>query len=151
MTPEMDDFLVLKFPTLYRDRYAPMNQTCMCWGFPDDGWAKIIYELSEELEFLGWQFDIDIIADQVKEKFGTLRFYIHLERTENVDKNVVHMVSRIAHDLISNKEFASAHTCEKCGDRFTAKQRKGGWIKTLCDKCEEERNASVAERQTPGS
>ncbi len=38
MKEELDKKLVEAFPLLYGDRNAPMQTTCMCWGFPGDGW-----------------------------------------------------------------------------------------------------------------
>lgn len=58
-------------------------------------------------------------AVQVKEKFGSLRFYI------SGGDDVVHA-------LISMAESMSAITCEVCGD--AGKMQTGGWIRTLCDK-----------------
>jgi hypothetical protein len=64
-----------------------------------------------------------VVAQQVKEKFGGLRFYYM-----GGDDAVSGMV-RMA-------ESWAAHTCETCGDRGTL--RHGGWVRTLCDKHEEE-------------
>lgn len=49
-----------------------------CWEC-ENGWAEPLSDLSYELEALnitlGRKYGIRIVADQVKEKFGTLRFY----------------------------------------------------------------------------
>jgi hypothetical protein len=51
MNEELDKKLVENFPLLYRDRYASMQSTCMCWGFAcSDGWFDIIWDLSSKLE-----------------------------------------------------------------------------------------------------
>ena len=68
-------------------------------------------------------------ASQVKEKFGTLRFYMTTE-TEEMSA------------LIREAEERSAVTCEECGSPGTC--RDGGWILTLCDKCAVERKGSDA-------
>ncbi len=59
-----------------------------------------------------------VVVDQVKEKFGTLRFYYH-----GGDDTIDGMV-RMA-------ESMSAFTCEKCG--APGKMRGRGWIYTACD------------------
>ena len=64
-----------------------------------------------------------VVADQVKEKFGGLRFYYH-----GGDDEVSGMV-RMA-------ESWAAHTCENCGNAGTL--RHGGWVRTLCDAHEAE-------------
>ena len=62
-------------------------------------------------------------AIQVKEKYGTLRFY--LNKTDEV-------IDRI----VSFAESMSECTCEKCGSPAT--QNKSGWITTECTRCKGE-------------
>lgn len=51
MNEEKDKALVAACPILYRDRYASMHETCMCWGFDTGiGWDPIIIKLSHKLE-----------------------------------------------------------------------------------------------------
>jgi tRNA G26 N,N-dimethylase Trm1 len=57
-------------------------------------------------------------ASQVKQKYGTLRFYMTHE-SEEMSK------------LINLAEQESETTCEVCGN--SGKVREGGWIRTLCD------------------
>jgi hypothetical protein len=59
-----------------------------------------------------------VVASQVKEKFGTLRFYYY------GGDDVVSGIERMA-------ESMSAVMCEECGS--PGKPRSGGWIQTLCD------------------
>ena len=56
MKEELDKKLVKAFPLLYGDRYASMQSTCMCWGFPGDGWFDVIWGLSSKLEPLIQKF-----------------------------------------------------------------------------------------------
>jgi hypothetical protein len=62
---------------------------------------------------------------QVKEKFGSLRYYTGWE-TEAMSK------------YISVACHASANTCEVCGS--WGKRNSMGWISCLCDKCRKEYN-----------
>lgn len=59
-----------------------------------------------------------VVAVQVKEKFGSLRFYYN-----GGDSKIDGMV-RMA-------ESISINTCEVCGNK--GKLRRGGWIRALCD------------------
>jgi len=59
-------------------------------------------------------------AAQVKEKFGSLRFYMTIGTDE-------------IYELIDKAEALSCKTCEECGESGEA--RSGGWIRTLCDTC----------------
>ena len=65
-----------------------------------------------------------VTVDQVKEKFGALRFYY-----TGGDDEISGMV-RMA-------ESMSVLTCETCGK--PGEQRFGGWIRTLCDEHAAER------------
>ena len=64
------------------------------------------------------------MAVQVKEKFGTLRFYY--DGGDHVTQGIVMMA-----------ESLSAVTCEQCGAPGQPDTR--GWVKTLCDKHQYER------------
>lgn len=126
MTPEKDAELCRRYPNLYRDRYSSMKNTCMCWGFEcADGWFDLIDELSEKLEKgivkLKNSGEKNLpVAAQVKQKFGTLRFYMDCATEE-------------MYDWVFEAEDKSATICEYCGK--PGKTRQKGWIETLCDGC----------------
>ena len=76
----MYDEMMKEFPLLYRQRKLPMTDTCMCWGIDcGEGWYQPLRELSQNLEAInvtvGKKFGFRIEAEQVKQKYGTLRFY----------------------------------------------------------------------------
>jgi hypothetical protein len=109
------------------------------------GWWLIIEKLCESIQsHINWknqQFEKyghgteipQVVVEQIKEKFGGLRFYY-----QGGDEYVNGMV-RLA------EAWADA-TCEVCGE--PGKRRSGGWIRTLCDTHEEERQAIIRERQS---
>jgi len=123
MTPALQSRIFDAAPNLYEQRTWSMQETCMCWGIDTgDGWSDIIMDLSRMLE--PYAVSEGLRAVQVKEKFGTLRFYVDGGREPVVA-------------LIDAAEQASARTCEDCGRHGT--MREGGWIRTLCDECEAKR------------
>ena len=72
--------LIKECKLLYRQAKLSMMETCMCWGICcGEGWWRPISDLSYRLECINyaikakWGFVIE--AEQVKEKYGTLRFY----------------------------------------------------------------------------
>lgn len=133
MSPEKDAELVRKYPMLYAQREGRMSETCMCWGFEcDDGWYSLIDELSAKLEGLNREIaskgETPIEACQVKEKFGTLRFYT---------SSIPEACSGLIEKWIDEAEEKSARTCEHCGR--PGQTRGGAWLTTLCDDCPEDR------------
>ena len=120
MNKELEKKLVEKYPILYRNYGGDMRETCMAWGMSHgDGWYDILDKLSAKLEPFG------IVAEQVKEKFGSLRFYIGACPSEHFDEVYKH---------IQEAEHLSSKTCENCGK--PGESRGGGWIQTLCDDCD---------------
>ena len=69
-----------------------------------------------------------VTVAQIKEKFGGLRFYY--DGGDEFIRGAVHMA-----------EYIADQTCEECG--APGKRRSGGWIRTLCDVHEAERQASL--------
>ena len=130
MREDLDKRLCAEFPLLYRDRHGDKMKTCMCWGFPGDGWFHLLYRLSAKLEPLiaAQPEEKRAVAAQVKEKFGGLRFYMDFATKE-------------MNSLINEAELEALRTCEMCG--VPGEQRSGGWIKTLCNWCVDERKREM--------
>jgi len=81
MTDEQDKILCEKFPKMFADRDGKLENTCMFWGFQcDSGWFDLIYTLCETIQsYIDHNQHLNInqvVVEQVKEKFGTLRFYV---------------------------------------------------------------------------
>ena len=124
MKKELDDYLCTTYPDLFKNRHTSMQESCMFWGFEcGDGWFNIINQLCNNIQHhLNWKNkDGEVVhpvtVDQVKEKFGTLRFY-YTGGDEYIS------------GLVSMAESMSGVTCESCGKPGTRTQ--GGWIKTAC-------------------
>lgn len=91
---------------------------------PGAGWNKIIIKCNKKLEMLDPNYRIV----QIKEKFGTLRFYYETDVTTVAVKEAMERYVRQA-------ELESAKTCEQCGAEGTLMSRKMGWMKTRCKGC----------------
>lgn len=193
MKQELDELLCKKYPKIFKDRYADMQTTAMCWGFEHgDGWFNIIDLLCGSIQshidwrrkertkalafnralkqalagnkdglikYFSYQGKISdytmksveeairnatyrdvpekipqVVASQIKEKFGTLRFYYN-----GGDEYI--------HGLAAMAEAMSVRTCESCG--VPAKTGGTGWLRTMCQPCldsiEERRQQRLAE------
>jgi len=73
-----------------------------------------------------------VTLDQVKEKFGTLRFYY-----TGGDEYIA--------GLVSMAESMSGVTCETCGNPAEV-QNDGGWMRSICKPCEEKQAENYAKR-----
>lgn len=128
MKRELEQALVGKYPQLFADYGAPPDRSPMAFGFEcGDGWFDLLDTLCAQLMVLGPATDGEGSAEplramQVKEKYGTLRFYAGPATDEAFA--VIHFV-----------EALSARICETCGNK--GHTRGVGWLKTLCDACAE--------------
>ena len=134
MRIELDRALCARFPKLYCDRHGDVTQTCMVWGFDcGDGWFQIIWNLGLMLE----QLSPETVASQVKEKFGTLRFYVH-------------ECNDIGYDVVSITEHLSHRTCETCGwpkTRVGPEEPGGYWIINACESCRAQLATTATKRE----
>lgn len=114
---EVDNFIIEnEIKSAYTDR--PINGRFFeC----SNGWDELIVDCMKELIAAGW----DKRVAQIKEKYGTLRFYPRGCTDEQWD-------------IISKYEELSYNTCEICGDTETAKVRGEHWFSCMCDACWEE-------------
>jgi len=154
---KLDADLCKDFPALYRDRNASMSQTCMCWGFScGDGWHGILRELSAGITHAlsphvsggnmkaatggYYECGFSVVVDQVKEKYGTLRYYYHSEPkpgvlAESVDEEYALRIMGEIEGMITMAERMSSITCEGCG--VPGVINSDGWLSTLCVSCRE--------------
>lgn len=116
-----------------------------------DGWYEVIRglcrDITEAYGKAGLPVDI-VVVDQVKEKFGTLRFYYHPEghnpgihafdslsdgQSIRVRPDASNLHKEVA-EIVDKWEKESGNVCEKCGT--AGKLRKDlSWVLTLCDSC----------------
>jgi hypothetical protein len=89
-------------------------------SFPDQGWDKIIIDCHNKLKSI----DPDYVIYQVKEKFGTLRYYFYSNHSDRDSMA----------KCVEEAEELSAVTCELCGDPGSL-DREAYWVKTLCPEC----------------
>lgn len=111
MITENNNLLVEKYPNIFsRIKYVGVN----------DGWFELLDNLCRDITLeLARDLEVEpVVALQIKEKFGGLRFYYSGGNS-------------VIDALVSQAENASYKICEQCGQPGRA--RHGGWIKTLCD------------------
>jgi len=157
-----EDFKFMKQNNASEERGLYRRWGCQC----SDGWYDIIHgccnQIKERYSQAGMEIDFE--PAQIKEKWGTLRFYYGYKDApcriaaidsigsgisirfdpdreskdgdSMVDDNKRILRKDIA-QIVRNAEKRSETTCEWCGDTKTASLRTnlGGWVGTLCDSC----------------
>lgn len=162
MNSELEDRLVQEFPEIFRDWRGDPQHTCMAWGIEcPAAWepairaacvtiAHEVRSVNERHPTLGFR----VIADQIKEKFGTLRFYWHSEcalwQHGDMPRDAAHEAAvdaahgRIA-GAIACAEQITALVCADCGAPNSANPRRPMWG-NWCERCDAERTARNEQR-----
>lgn len=127
MKSELEEKLLNEYPKIL-DRKNLLDGGIAC----GDGWYMLLDKLCSHL-----QFNTDhnngkeqgnegrypqVVAVQVKEKFGGLRFYVN-------------SCCDYQHGAISFAESMSFNICETCGSTDEVELIDGGWYRSLCKKC----------------
>ncbi len=125
MNEKNTKYLLDNFPSFFNPKEPLMNPPIQTGFDCGDGWFEIIKELCEELGKLNMP-NFQVV--QVKEKLGSLRFYV---------VGAPRGLSRKVDELIKETETKSEQTCEVCGKPGTSKQpSKIKWLSSvLCDNC----------------
>lgn len=142
MKPELDNMMCQKYPKIFANRHGNPKETLMCWGFEcGDGWYNLLDHLCLNIQHhIDWQVKQgkeikQVVAVQVKEKFGSLRFYV--DGGDDYTRG-----------MISLAESLSATMCEGCGIPSKVKNNNG-WMSNICPVCvgirEQERNKLMKE------
>jgi hypothetical protein len=122
MRDELQKILLERYPLIFpvarpdRDPHAAPS----FWGFEcGDGWFALLDALSRNLQAATESSGApQVVAVQVKEKFGSLRFY-----TDVADAR--------QRDMIEQAMSMSVRLCEVCGS--PGKQiSRNGWMMTRC-------------------
>jgi hypothetical protein len=178
MTPELEKKLIEKYPGFFRDITKSPQETCMCWGIETgDGWYNIIDNLCGFLKDLRdnrhfylkikdefrdednyGSIDFccpEVVFDQVKSKYATLRVYWHFAEIENYNEIVskledpeelnkmIDKCYNIVDAAIDFSEYLSASSCEVCGK--PGKIEGNYWVETLCpEHSKENKNEEIA-------
>lgn len=112
MNEDLTKKLKAKYPLIFSENF---------WFECDDGWYNLLdttcYKIQAYIDDHSPKVS-QITADQIKEKFGTLRFYF-----SGGDEFIT--------DMILEAEKASAYICEVCGDPGTIIKNRS-WIVCRC-------------------
>ena len=105
----------------FREHYPEIFQRCRSLTC-DYGWFDLLDRLCKQITDAVEAGAPPVVAVQIKEKFGTLRFYVSGgDATTNA--------------LIDAAVAQSAHVCEQCGAMPATMSALGGIYRTRCTEC----------------
>ena len=130
MKEELQLELVKKYPKILKHFRGDPMHTCMAWGVDtESGWYKLLDECMKKMQYFCDLCskdgrEVQVVADQIKEKYGDLRFYVSVYGADKIEDDIID-------DIIYEAERKSRNTCEVTGENGVLCKR-GGWFKTLC-------------------
>lgn len=135
---EFSSKMETKFPTLFGEYYGGFAVGAGWWSIIESLCSVIQNHIDNVESTREWSKKNDpefipesvppVTVAQIKEKFGGLRFYY--DGGDEYIRGAVRMA-----------EYMADQTCEECG--APGKHRTGGWIRTLCDVHEAERQSRM--------
>lgn len=148
--------LITDFPRLFREATGDDYSIVRQWGIQcGDGWHDLVRQLCHDIERVATEAGLDPDSEdwprvvQIKEKFGTLRFYIRTPADID-DEQPSDMVAESGpgrmisfrpvagmskiRELVMEAEQRSGTLCEHCG--APGNRHMDGWVRTLCELCE---------------
>ena len=147
MKIELQKELATKYPKIFKNVGGDPMVTCMADGIQcNDGWYDLLDTLchtmqqhcdAENTQYIpttdNWESlteadpgYVQVVAAQVKEKYGTLRFYV--DGGDATTQGMIQMA-----------ENMSSRICELCGSPAKT-NRDSGWLHTTCEACNERGN-----------
>ena len=94
----------------------------------NDGWTDLIYELGKDITELCELTNCELpMIQQIKEKFGTLRFYYN-----TLNSQYPKIVEKSISALVRQAESKSKRICAYCGKNAELRVSTGFWF-TACD------------------
>ena len=106
-----------------------------------DGWNDLIYELGKDIIELCELTNCELpMIQQIKEKFGTLRFYYN-----TLNSQYPKIVEKSISALVRQAESKSANVCEICGKY--GETRTNGIVFTSCDEHKLENSMTIEEHK----
>lgn len=160
MREELELKLQEDFPFMQQNRVESEHNIYRKWGIEcSSGWYQLLHDLCQEItdRYAADEAPVDIVIQQIKEKFASLRFYYSYEdascpiqafdclgegisirfQPENTssDEKTKKLRSDIA-QIVRSYEEKSKTVCENCGQTGNMRMDMP-WKRTLCDDCYE--------------
>lgn len=154
---DLDKKIVEKYPLIFKNRYADMKVTAMCWGLCiSKGWYPLVDALCAQLysKYNSKKSTYEWLQKSVGEPRYNGELYTQQEADEakkEMDiaaaeipvasqvkekfgglRFYVECASKEQHEVIDFAERMSYYICEECGSMKDVQNWNLGWVATLC-------------------
>lgn len=117
-----------RFPRVFKGAQLPWGLEC------GPGWDELLVDLLAQLDaILAKHPTLRFRLVQIKEKFGSLRFYVSFDEGTEDDIAQKDLV-KVVFAAIQDAQKKSARTCERCGTPSVIREI-GSVATTVCPKC----------------
>ena len=103
-----------------------------------DGWYYLINDASFQIEQINRSFtnpDYKVTAHQIKDKFGSLRYYVECSDALIDDDLVYRQTLNKVDEIIRVAENRSNKTCKTCAGDLSFRNSARGHLEAFCEKC----------------
>lgn len=110
------------------------------------GWGDIIHDCLVKVQTILERYNLEdrFVIEQVKEKWGSLRFYYYIKADDDFPLPLDHPAVKDIDEIIARAEDATTKVCCDCGTTADV-HCYGGWVHFACTSCEKERQRRLAE------
>lgn len=121
---EFEKYMVTKYPFFFRNISKGIMESCMAWGFEiPPGWRPLLDEMCEKVQVITDKYPINIDFDQIKEKFGSGRFYYTESCSDEAhDIDTYKIPLEIISDIVHMYENACYNICKDTGKWVPSKK-----------------------------
>jgi hypothetical protein len=132
---EFDDYMLSKYPNQFKNRIKKENDKYimpMHFGFEiGKGWRHVLDSLCSKLQLIEDKMGVICVFEQIKEKFGSARFYFTEELKEGIELNETDFQSicNIINDLVNYYSEYCDYICDELGTNLKPNEKiiAHGW------------------------
>lgn len=126
----------------YKEAPYETFETCVM-----PGWLHIFKVMCNRINGILYKYGIPLTCfhfDQVKEKFGALRIYWHVEYPDDMPDPETDLPQTELCEAIDEAEETTSALCCNCGKKAVWMSR--GWVLPYCHECATDRNKAANAR-----
>jgi len=135
---EFDSYMMKNYSEMFKNRDQQEGQKViypMNFGFEiGPGWRHVLDSLCKKLDVICNLTGVVCVFDQIKEKYGSSRFYYHIEPPESTEEKIVEFsdndICAIIDVLVNHYEEYTDYICEELGTNVHPgdKIQMGTWV-----------------------